>query len=111
MQIEMSDYFSRLLAQCRRSPREDLVSALSVAEVDGERLSEHETVRFCMLLLAAGQDTTKNLIADAILCLTDHPEAMAELIMDGGAHRVDLAPFAPGRLPPLDPARLRGASG
>jgi glycine/D-amino acid oxidase-like deaminating enzyme len=38
-------------------------------------------------------------------------EAMGELIMDGVARRVDLAPFAPGRLPPLDPARLRGASG
>jgi glycine/D-amino acid oxidase-like deaminating enzyme len=38
-------------------------------------------------------------------------EAMGELIMDGAARRVDLAPFAPGRLPPLDPARLRGASG
>jgi glycine/D-amino acid oxidase-like deaminating enzyme len=37
-------------------------------------------------------------------------EAMSELILDGAAHRVDLAPFAPGRLPPLDPARLRGAS-
>jgi glycine/D-amino acid oxidase-like deaminating enzyme len=37
-------------------------------------------------------------------------EAMSELILDGAARRVDLAPFAPGRLPPLDPARLRGAS-
>ena len=37
-------------------------------------------------------------------------EAMSELILDGAAQRVDLAPFAPGRLPPLDPAR-RGASG
>ena len=38
-------------------------------------------------------------------------EAMSELILDGAARRVDLAPFAPGRLPPLDPARLRGPSG
>jgi glycine/D-amino acid oxidase-like deaminating enzyme len=38
-------------------------------------------------------------------------EAMSELILDGTARRVDLAPFAPGRLPPLDPARLCGASG
>src|SRR4029450_649443 len=38
-------------------------------------------------------------------------EAMSELILDGAARRVDLAPFAPGRLPPLDPARLRAASG
>ena len=37
-------------------------------------------------------------------------EAMSELILDGAAHRVDLALFAPGRLPPLDPARLRGRS-
>jgi glycine/D-amino acid oxidase-like deaminating enzyme len=36
-------------------------------------------------------------------------EAMAELILDGTAHHVDLAPFAPGRLPTLDPAKLRGA--
>ena len=34
-------------------------------------------------------------------------EAMAELILDGAARHVDLAPFAPGRLPTLDPARLR----
>ena len=38
-------------------------------------------------------------------------EAMSELILDGAAHRVDLAPFAPGRLRPLDPAHLRGPSG
>jgi glycine/D-amino acid oxidase-like deaminating enzyme len=37
-------------------------------------------------------------------------EAMSELILDGAARHVDLAPFAPGRLPPLDPARLRGLS-
>lgn len=35
-------------------------------------------------------------------------EAMAELILDGAAQQVDLAPFAPGRLPNLDPTRLRG---
>jgi glycine/D-amino acid oxidase-like deaminating enzyme len=38
-------------------------------------------------------------------------EAMSELILDGEARRVDLSPFAPGRLPPLKPARPRGASG
>ena len=37
-------------------------------------------------------------------------EAMSELLLAGGARHVDLAPFAPGRLPPLDPARLRGLS-
>lgn len=82
MQIEMGDYFSRLLAERRRSPREDLISALSVAEVDGERLSEQELVSFCILLLAAGQETTKNLIANALVCFTDHPDAMQRLIRE-----------------------------
>ena len=36
-------------------------------------------------------------------------EALAELILDGAPSRVDLAPFAPGRLPTFDPARLRRA--
>src|SRR5437868_1380468 len=79
MQVEMFNYFSNLLEERRRAPREDLISSLSVAEVDGERLSEHELVSFCTLLLAAGQETTKNLIANALVCLTDHPDTIAHL--------------------------------
>ena len=79
MRQEMSSYFLRLLEARRREPREDLLTALSVAEIDGERLSEHELVSFCFLLLAAGQETTKNLIANTILCLTEHPDALAHL--------------------------------
>src|SRR5438270_918726 len=56
MREEMFDYFSKLLEERRRAPREDLISALSVAEVDGERLSQNELVSFCTLLLAAGQE-------------------------------------------------------
>lgn len=82
MQEEMSSYFSALLKERRRAPREDLISDLSVAEVDSERLSESELVSFCILLLAAGQETTKNLIANAIVCLTDHPDAMQRLVRE-----------------------------
>lgn len=82
MQEEMWDYFSRLLTERRRAPKEDLISGLSVAEVDGERLSERELVNFCTLLLAAGQETTKNLIANAIVCFTDHPDSMQRLIRE-----------------------------
>src|SRR2546430_8335603 len=80
MQVEMFNYFSDLLEERRRAPREDLISSLSVAEVDGERLSEPELLSFCTLLLAAGQETTKNLITNAIVCLTDHRESMERLI-------------------------------
>jgi cytochrome P450 family 109 len=79
MRQEMTDYFSGLLEARRRAPLEDLISALSTAEVDGERLSENDLVSFCILLLAAGQETTKNLIANAILCFTDHPDTLERL--------------------------------
>ena len=82
MQVEMFDYFSALLEERRRTPREDLISSLSMAEVDGERLSQSELVSFCTLLLAAGQETTKNLIANAVVCLTDHPDTMEQLIRE-----------------------------
>jgi cytochrome P450 len=82
MQEEMFNYFSALLEERRRASREDLISTLSVAEVDGERLSEPELLSFCTLLLAAGQETTKNLIANAIVCLTDHPESMERLVRE-----------------------------
>jgi len=79
---EMSDYFTALLEARRRQPREDLLTDLSVAEIDGERLSQYELVKFCILLLAAGQETTKNLIANAIVCFTDHPDATERLIRE-----------------------------
>ena len=82
MQEEMFDYFSRLLEERRRAPREDLISTLSTAEVDGERLSEPELLSFCALLLAAGQETTKNLITNAIVCLTDYPDSMERLMRE-----------------------------
>jgi cytochrome P450 family 109 len=75
-------YFTALLEDRRRSPREDLLTALSTATVDGERLTEHELVACCNLLLLAGQETTKNLIANFVLTLSDHPEAQAELLRD-----------------------------
>lgn len=81
---EMHNYFSQLLAERRRSPREDLVTSLSIAEIDGERLSEQELVSFCILLLSAGQETTKNLIANFILTLSDHPADYSRLLHEPG---------------------------
>lgn len=79
---EMREYFSHLLEERRRSPRADLMTDLSTAEIDGERLSEQELVSFCMLLLAAGQDTTKNLIANFMLTMSEHPEDHAQLVRE-----------------------------
>ena len=79
-QQNMHDYFSNLLAERRRSPRNDLISDLCVAEIDGERLGQNELVNFCLLLLAAGQETTKNLLANAVYCFTEYPQVRAQLL-------------------------------
>ncbi len=84
MQDEMALYFAGLLEERRRNPREDLITALSKAEIDGERLNNNELVNFCTLLLAAGQETTKNLLANALVCFTDHPDTMEKLVQEPG---------------------------
>ncbi|BCL78641.1 putative cytochrome P450 YjiB [Ktedonobacteria bacterium brp13] len=79
MEEHMYTFFVHLLEERRKSPREDLISSLSVAEIDGERLSERELVSFCILLLAAGQETTKNLIANAVYLFTEYPDVAERL--------------------------------
>jgi len=74
--------FSELLAERRAAPRDDLMSALLAAEIDGEKLSEPELLGFCFVLIVAGNDTTANLIANGAVLLADHPDARRELARD-----------------------------
>jgi cytochrome P450 len=76
---EMSDYFEAMLEERRRQPRDDMMSELLAAEVDGERLSKEDTVSFCILLLLAGHITTTNLLGQAIRCFDEHPDALEQL--------------------------------
>ncbi len=76
---EMDEYFKRMLDERRRQPRDDMMSELLSAEVEGTRLSEEELLGFCSLLLLAGHVTTTNLLGNAIICLDAHPEAMQRL--------------------------------
>lgn len=85
----MSAYFTRIIEERRTHPQDDLVSTLLLAEVDGEHLSNEELLGFCVLLLVAGNETTTNLLGNAILCLDEHPEAVHRL-----RARRDLVPDA-----------------
>ena len=76
---ELAAYFRRMLADHRDRPREDALSTLLAAEVDGERLSEEEIVASAMLLLFAGHETTTNLIGNGVLALLRHPDQWALL--------------------------------
>jgi cytochrome P450 len=79
---EMNAYFRHILAQRRVDPKDDLISGLVAAEVNGEKLSERELLSFCVILLIAGNITTTNLIGNAILCFDEHPEVMDQLRED-----------------------------
>lgn len=65
-------YFMNLIEQRQQQPEHDLISQLTVAQVDGERLTQAELLAFCSLLLVAGNETTTSLIGSAVLCLEAH---------------------------------------
>ncbi|WP_405738322.1 cytochrome P450 [Streptomyces sp. NBC_01525] len=79
---EMDEY---LLAHCRQrrgDPKNDLISKLATAEVEGERLTDDEVVKFAGILFLTGHLTTTLLIGNAVQCLDDNPETYAELRAD-----------------------------
>ena len=77
--IEMFSYFTSLTASRRESPTEDLASAIANATVDGERLSDIETVSYYMIVAAAGHDTTSATISGGLHALIEHPEQLERL--------------------------------
>jgi len=76
---ELADYLRGLLAERRRAPRDDLLSAMLEARQDGDTLEAGELVALASLLLAAGHETTTNLIGNAVLLLLRHPEQRKRL--------------------------------
>jgi cytochrome P450 len=78
-ETEMGEYFLRMIKRRREEPKDDLISALLAAQIDDEHLSITEVLGFCFLLLVAGNETTTNLIGNALLCLDSYPEAWKQL--------------------------------
>ncbi|HTO70676.1 MAG TPA: cytochrome P450 [Myxococcota bacterium] len=70
--IELFKYLAEVIEERRRAPREDLISTLVRAE-EGESLKPAEVVSFTLLLLVAGNETTTNLLGNALLALCEHP--------------------------------------
>jgi cytochrome P450 len=71
---ELVEYVSAVTRERRRRPQEDLITRLVEADLDGERLADDEIASFCLTLLVAGNETTRNLIAGGALALMHHPE-------------------------------------
>jgi cytochrome P450 len=81
---EMFAYFADHLADRRRVPRDDLVSTLAHAEIDGDRLTDPEILIFCVTLLVGGNETTRNLISGGASLLMEHPDQRQALVADPG---------------------------
>ncbi|RKT84140.1 hypothetical protein SAMN05421805_119123 [Saccharopolyspora antimicrobica] len=79
---QLTDYLVSHAQDRRRQPREDLLSKLVLAEVDGARLTDAEVANFGMVLLVAGHITTTMLLGNTVLCLDAHPDQFAKLRAD-----------------------------
>jgi cytochrome P450 len=85
LQKDIPEIFERcreLIAARRENPADDLTSVLVHAEVEGQRLKEHEIVMGFFLLVAAGNDSTKATYTSGMRALLEHPEQMRELVED-----------------------------
>jgi cholest-4-en-3-one 26-monooxygenase len=69
----------KMIAARREHPTDDLTSVLVHAEIDGQKLEEHEIVMGFFLLVAAGNDSTKATYTSGMRALMEHPDQMREL--------------------------------
>ncbi len=81
---EFNDYFASAIERRRREPKDDLISQLVHAETSEGRLSPRELLAFTRLLLVAGNETTTNLVGNAVIALLNHPDQLARLRAEPG---------------------------
>ncbi len=77
--VEFCEYQRAIIAERRAAPRDDLISILVHAEIDGERLTEEELLAESLLLLVGGNETTRNVISGAMEALIRNPRERARL--------------------------------
>ncbi len=85
MENEVPEVFARcakLIAERRETPTDDLTSVLVHAELDGERLEDHEIVMGFLLLMAAGNDSTKATYCSGMRALMEHPDQRRLVLED-----------------------------
>ncbi|MGK2948314.1 MAG: cytochrome P450 [Acidimicrobiales bacterium] len=79
---DLSLLITELAEDRQKNPQNDLTTALVTAEVDGDKLSAAEMASFFILLVVAGNETTRNAISHALLALTEHPEERDRWLAD-----------------------------
>jgi cytochrome P450 len=87
--LDMFGYFNGVTAARRENPTEDLASAIANARIDGEPLSDIETVSYYLIVATAGHDTTSATISGGLHGLIEHPDQLDRL-----RDNLDLIPLA-----------------
>lgn len=77
-------YFGKLAVQRRARPTEDIASTIANARVDGEHLSDQDTISYFIIIATAGHDTTSGALAGGIQALAEHPDQLRRLQADPG---------------------------
>jgi cytochrome P450 len=77
--FEMFNYFNEVTASRRANPTEDLASAIANARIDGEPLSDIETVSYYVIIATAGHDTTSATISSGLHALIENPDQLQRL--------------------------------
>lgn len=76
---ELYDYFEVIIEERRREPQDDMITALLNAEDEGDKLTHEELLGTLILLLVAGNETTRNLIGNGMLALLKNPDQLQRL--------------------------------
>ena len=87
--LDMFGYFNAVTASRREHPTEDLASAIANARIDGEPLSDIDTVSYYLIVATAGHDTTSATISGGLHALTENPDQLHRL-----RDNLDLMPLA-----------------
>jgi cytochrome P450 len=76
---EVGAYFQALTVERRAEPTDDLISVLVQGEIDGQRLEDDELFPYYLVLLVAGNETTRNMMTGSVLLMHDNPDEWERL--------------------------------
>jgi len=80
--VNLKNYFADVVADRRRSPRQDVISDLVTADIDGEKLTDEAIYAFLLLLLPAGAETTYRSSGNLLYLLLTHPDQLVAVRKD-----------------------------
>ena len=80
--VEMFTYFTQLVEERRKDPRDDLITVFTTAEVDGKKLELMDILAWCQIIMVAGNETTRNATSGGLLAFIENPDQLRKLQAD-----------------------------